>query len=146
MQSLKKLLKKAHNTKIKNLEDKIPNIDNLANTAALNAKINEVQNEIPTITNLATSASLNAKINEVKGEIPGIINLSTTAVLTTVENKIRNISDLIKKADYDAGIKNVKDKYFITSDYNKFTNNILDAKITAKTIVNESGLNEKIKH
>ena len=34
-------------------------------------------------------------------------------------------------------------KYF-TTDYNKFTNNTLDAKITKK-LANESGLNEKIK-
>ena len=51
----------------------------------------------------------------------------------------------MKKADYDAEIKDIKDKYFTTSDYNKFTNNILDAKITAKRLVNESGWNEKIK-
>ena len=31
------------------------------------------------------------------------------------------------------------------SDCNKFTNNMLDAKITAKKLVNESGLNEKSK-
>ena len=31
------------------------------------------------------------------------------------------------------------------SDYNKFTNNILDTKITAKNLFNECGLNEKIK-
>ena len=33
-----------------------------------------------------------------------------------------------------------------TSDYNKFTNDILDAKITAKKLVNESGLDEKVKN
>ena len=31
------------------------------------------------------------------------------------------------------------------SDYNKFTNNILDTKITVKNVFNECGLNEKIK-
>ena len=31
------------------------------------------------------------------------------------------------------------------SDYNKFTNNILDTKLTAKNLFNECGLNEKIK-
>ena len=36
-------------------------------------------------------------------------------------------------------------KYFTSSDYNKFTSNILDAKITQKKLVNESGLDEKIK-
>ena len=56
-----------------------------------------------------------------------------------------NISDLVKIADYDAEIKDIKDKYFITSDFNKFTNNILHAKIAAKKLVNESGLNENKK-
>ena len=39
----------------------------------------------------------------------------------------------------------MKNKYFTTSDYNKFTSNTLDAKITQKKLVNESDLNEKIK-
>ena len=42
-------------------------------------------------------------------------------------------------------LKDIKNKYFTISDYNKFTNNILDAKITVKKLVNESGLNGKIK-
>ena len=36
-------------------------------------------------------------------------------------------------------------KYFTTFDFNKFTNNILDSKITEQKLVNKSGLNEKIK-
>ena len=66
--------KDVYNAKIKNIEDKIPDITNLATNASLNAKINEVKDEIPDITNLATKASLNAKINEVKSEIPNITN------------------------------------------------------------------------
>ena len=93
---------------------------------------------------LTYTAALNTKINEVKNKIPSITNLATTTALTAVENKIPNVSDLVKKTDYDAEIKDIKNKYFTTSDYNKFTNNILDAK-TAKKLVNESGLNEKIK-
>ena len=86
------------------------------------------------ITNAATNASLNAKINEVTGKIPSIINLTTSAGLTTVQNKILNVSDLAKKADYDAKISEMENKYFTTYDYNKFTNNILfDAKITQKS-------------
>ena len=46
---------------------------------------------------------------------------------------------------YDAEIKDIKDKYFTTFDYNKFTNNTLNTKITAKMLVHESGLNEKRK-
>ena len=46
-----------------------------------NAKI--IEDRIPDITNLATNTILNAKINEVKGEIPSITNLATTAALTS---------------------------------------------------------------
>ena len=42
-----------YNAKIKDIEDKIPGITNLATNTALNAKINEVKNGIPSITNLA---------------------------------------------------------------------------------------------
>ena len=59
------LLKDVYNAKIKNIEDKIPDITNLATNASLNAKIDEVESEIPNITKLAT-VSLNAKINEAK--------------------------------------------------------------------------------
>ena len=77
--------------------------------------------------------------------MPSITNLATAAALTTVKNKIPNVSDLVKKADYDAKISEIENKYFTTSDYNKFTsNNTLDAKITKK-FVDEFDLNENIK-
>ena len=53
----------------------------------LNAKINDVKDEIPNITNLAKTAALDAKINEVKNKITNITNLATTTALTAVENK-----------------------------------------------------------
>ena len=70
--------------------------------------------------------------NEVKNEIPSILNLATTAALTTVGNKIPNVSDLAKKLDYDAKRSEMESNYFTTSNYNKFTSNTLDAKITKK--------------
>ena len=45
-----------YNAKIKNSEEKIPDITNLAANASLNAKINEAKGEISNITNLATNA------------------------------------------------------------------------------------------
>ena len=57
------LKKEVYNAKIKNIEEKIFVITNLATNATPNAKINEVKNEIASITNLATNASFNAKIN-----------------------------------------------------------------------------------
>ena len=62
-----------------------------------NAKIRNIEDEIPDITNLATNTTPNAKINEVKNKIPSITNLATTTVLTAVENKIPNVSTLVKK-------------------------------------------------
>ena len=63
-----------YDAEIKNIEDKIPDITNLATNASLNAKINEVKGGILSITNLVTNASLNTKINEVKNKIPNITN------------------------------------------------------------------------
>ena len=46
---------------MKNTEDEIPYITNLATNSTLNAKINEVKEEMPSITNLATTSDCNAK-------------------------------------------------------------------------------------
>ena len=56
-----------------------------------------------------------------------------------------NGSDLVKKKSrlWCKNIRNGK-KYFTTSDYNKFTSDTLDSKITPTKLVNESDLNEKI--
>ena len=47
-----------YNAKIKNIEDKIPDITNLATNTTLNGKINEIKKEIPSINNLATNTAL----------------------------------------------------------------------------------------
>ena len=65
------LLKDVYVFKIKNIEDKIPDIRYFI----LN-------------TNLATNTTLNSKINEIKNEIPSIRNLAITVALTAVKNKI----------------------------------------------------------
>ena len=78
------------NAKIKDIEEKIPNITNLVNNTTLNTKISDVKSEIPSITNLAASAALSAIINEVKNKIPNTINLATITGFTAVENKIHN--------------------------------------------------------
>ena len=86
-----------------------------------NAKIKNIEDKIPDITNLATNSFLKAKINAIKGDLRSINNLAAilTTALTTVENKIPNVSDLVKKADYDAKISEMENKYFTTFDYNK---------------------------
>ena len=61
------------------------------------ARIKSIEDKIPNITNLATKTTLNAKIDEVKSEILNITNLATISSLTAVENEIPNISNLVKK-------------------------------------------------
>ena len=52
-----------------------------------NAKIKNPEDKIPDITNLFTKTNLNAKINEVKGEIPSITSLDTTADFSNLVKK-----------------------------------------------------------
>ena len=52
-----------------------------------NAKIKNIEDKIPDITRLATKTILSPKINEVKGEIPSITNLMLLLPFTAVENK-----------------------------------------------------------
>ena len=66
-----------------------------------NAEIINIENKMPDITNLATNTTLNANINKVKGKILSITNLATTTALTAVENKVPNVSYLVKKTDYN---------------------------------------------
>ena len=63
-----------------------------------------------------------------------ITNLATTTTaLTAVENKIPNVSNLVKKTDYNTKISEIEnkittdhdhDKYITTQEFNKFTSEI----------------------
>ena len=57
-----------------------------------------IEDKIPNITNLAAKTILNTKVNEVKTEIPSISGLATTSALTVIENKIPNVRNLVKKS------------------------------------------------
>ena len=61
--------------------------------------------------------------------MPSTSGLATNAALTPVENKIPDVSNLVKTAEYDAEMLDIKSKYFTTADYNRFTNEKLDLKI-----------------
>ena len=56
--------------------------------AEYNAEIKNIEDKIPDITNLATKTILNTKINEVKAEIPSISGLAKISALTAVEYEI----------------------------------------------------------
>ena len=58
---------------------------------------------------LVTKRNHDNKIDKIKGKVPSITSLATAAALTVVENKKPNVTDLVKKTDHDANIKNNKD-------------------------------------
>ena len=48
------------------------------------------------------------------------LNLASTTTLTTVENKISNVSNLIKKTDYNTKISEIKNKIATDSDHDNY--------------------------
>ena len=58
--------------------------------------IKNIEDKIPEITNLANKTTLKVKTIKVTGEIPNITNLATKTTLNAVENKIPSVSNLVK--------------------------------------------------
>ena len=117
-----------------------------------NAKIKNIEDKISDIANLATEASLNAKINEVKGEIPNITNVASTTAFTTVENKIPNVSNLVKKTDYKTNNKIEKkitdhnhDKYISTPQFNKLIAETFAALLSQRNLASKSDVANFVK-
>ena len=100
----KHVLKSNYNTKIGNLELKIPNISGLLQASSFNSKVNELETKIKTA--------------ESK---PDIKSLATKSSLKTVENKIPNFNGFVKMTDYATEITSIKNDYA--------TKAILDSKI-----------------
>ena len=126
--------KDVYNAKIKIIEDKIPDITNVATNTILNAKINEVKSEIPSINNLATTTAtttttttLIVKINEFNNKIPNITNLATVTAVTAVENKISN---QVKKTDYNTKLNETENKITTGYDHDKYINTQAFSKLT----------------
>ena len=70
------------------MENKIPDINDLATKAALNIKVTKVESKRPDITNLATKAALNTKAIETKNKIA-----DTTGFIAIFElNQLTQIS------------------------------------------------------
>ena len=117
-----------------------------------NAKINNIENKIPDITNLATKTILNTKINDVKAEIPSITNLATNTVLTAVEIKIPDISSVAKKTNYDTKVNEIEkkitdnshEKYITTPKFNKLTAENFAARLAQANLVTKTDFDNKV--
>ena len=102
-----------------------------------NAKIKNIEDKIPDITNLATKTTLNARINEVKREIPSITNLAPKTALNAVKHKIPSVSNLVKKTDSNTKTNEIEkkitdhnhNKYITTPEFNKLTSENFAARL-----------------
>ena len=96
------------NSKITEVEGKIPSFSGLATSSALSA----VENKIPDVSSLVKKTNFDAKVTEIEGitGITSITGLATNSGLTAVENKIPNVTSLVTKTDFDAKLKDISDR------------------------------------
>ena len=87
-------LKTDYDTKIGNLELKIPDIKGLLQVSSFNSKVIELENKIKTAENK-----------------PDISNLATKSGLTSVENKIPKVNGFVKLSDCTSEITKIKNDY-----------------------------------
>ena len=98
----------------------------------LEKKISDADRKIPDTSGLVKKADYNATLIEIESKVPSISGLVTNAGLTEVENKIPDVSSLVKQTDHDAKISDIENKYITTTDYNKFTQDIVANNIKSK--------------
>ena len=105
------VLKTDYDSKIGNLELKIPEIKGLLQIRSFNSKVNELEKKIK-------SAENN----------PDISNLATKSSLPTIENKISDVNGFVKKTDYATETTAIKNDYatkaILDSKINGLKNNI----------------------
>ena len=77
----------------------------------------------------ADKTDLEKKISDTEGRITSVTGLANNAALTAVEYKLPDISNLVKKTDYNTKISKTEskvndhnhDEYITTSEFNKLT-------------------------
>ena len=72
--------------------------------------------------------------------------MTITVLNTNFWKKINSdVSCLVKKTVYNAKTSEIDKKYFTTSDYNKFTSDILHAKIKQKELISKFNISNLVK-
>ena len=100
----------------------------------------ELENKIPNISNLATKAALTT----IENKIPNISNPATKAALNTIEKKKPDVSNLVKKSDYDTKIKDIENKYITTTEFNKLASDAVNARIVQANLVKKTDFDNKL--
>ena len=79
-----------------------------------NTKVTEIEGKIPNVSSFLLTSVFNSKITEVENKTPDFKNLASKTEVTATENKIPNISNLVLKTDYAAKITKIKN-YYVTN-------------------------------
>ena len=116
-----------------------------------NTKISEIEDKIPDSSSFVKKTDYNTKITEIKGKIPEISGLATKTALTTVENKIPSIIGLVKKTDYNTTITNIEnklnnhnhDKYVATSELNTLAANAFNSRLAQANLITKTDFDAK---
>ena len=74
--------------------------------------------------------------------------------MTAVENKIPDVSNVVKKTDYDAKILDIEnkvndhdhDKYITTSEFNKLTTENFKARLVQANLVTKIDFDDKLQN
>ena len=86
--------------------------------------------------------------------MPSINNLASTTALTAVENKIPDVSNLVKKAEYNTKLNKIEkkitdnshDKYITTPEFNKLTAERFAARLAQSNLVTKTNFDDKLKN
>ena len=106
---LTKYVKKSnYDTKVGNLELKIPDASGKLNTSDFNSKVSELENKI---------RSAESK--------PNITNLATKSSVTAFKNKIPDVKGFVKKTDYTTEIISIKNGYVTKASLTSQLNDLL---------------------
>ena len=163
---LSKLSNVAKNDVVKNtVYDKLVAKVNKFDTSGLvkktdcNTKIAEIEDKIPDSSSFVKKTNYNTKITVIEGKIPNISGLATKTALATVENKIPSINGLVKETNYNTKITDIEnklnnhnhDKYVATSEFNTLAANVFNARLAQANLIKKadfyatlSSLNRKI--
>ena len=135
----------------------VPNVDNI-NTSGLvkktdyNTKITEIEDKVPDSSSFVKKTDYNTKITEIEGKISDISGLATKTALTTVENKIPSIIGLVKKTDYNTKTTDIEnklnnhnhDKYVATSEFNTLAANVFNARLAQANLITKTDFDGKL--
>ena len=155
---LSKLSNVVKNDVKKTVYDKlVAKVDNI-NTSGLvkktdyNTKITEIEDKIPDSSSFVKKTDYSTKITEIEGKIPDISDLATKTALTTLENKIPSITGLVEKTDYNTKITDIEnklnnhnhDKYVATSEFNTFAANVFNARLAQANLITKTDFDAKL--